>query len=515
LERHDTRDERSRELNEPRNAPRSELRDEPPRHFAVRIGLVSWRDLAQTLIPILAISAIAIAVALHFASPAPPRELTMSSGPPGSTFDRNAERYRTILSRSGITLHVVRSNGSVQNLEKLIDPHSNVEIAFVQSGLPASSDTSDLVSLGSMFFEPLTIFYRSPRPLERLSGLESHRIAIGAEGSGTRILALALLQANGIVPQGSTKLLSLQDAAAKDALLKGQVDAIFLAGDSASTATMRELEHAPGIRLFDFKQANAYVRRFTYLHKIVIPAGAFDLGENLPATDTNMLAPTVELVARSSLHPALTDLLIEAAYEVHSRASLLQVAGEFPNQAAPLFPLSPEAARYYKSGNKMLTYRFLPFWLASLFNRLVLVLVPVIVVLIPGLRYLPQLYGWRINRRIHRRYGELMALERKSLAPLSKEERAALLERIEHIEKSVIRDKTPSSHAEQLYLLREHIGIARAKLTRPGMPFEAGVHADAPRAAAPRVGVPGAGAPGAEAAGAEVPRAALPSTPNV
>ncbi|HYK26024.1 MAG TPA: TAXI family TRAP transporter solute-binding subunit, partial [Steroidobacteraceae bacterium] len=474
---------------------------------------MSWRDLAHTLIPILAISAIAIFVALHFASPAPPRELTMSSGPAGSTFDRNAKRYQSILARSGVTLHIVQSNGSLQNLERLVDRHSGVDIAFVQSGLPANSEASDLVSLGSMFFEPLTVFYRSPRPLERLSGLESHRIAIGREGSGARILALALLQANGIEPQGSTKLLSLEDAAGKDALLKGQVDAIFLAGDSASTATMRELEHAPGIRLFDFKQADAYVRRFTYLHRIVIPAGAFDLGENLPATDTNMLAPTVELVARSRLHPALTDLLIEAAFEVHSRATLLQTAGEFPNQAAPLFPLSPEAARYYRSGNKMLTYRFLPFWLASLFNRLVLVLVPVIVVLVPGLRYLPQLYGWRISRRIHRRYGELMALERKSLGPLSEEERGALLERLEHIEKSVIRDKTPGSHAEQLYILREHIGLARAKLTRPGMPFEA--HAPAAASRVLGTGERGTSALAAPARGAPAGARGASTVPSV
>ncbi len=440
------------------------LSSSPP---PVKGHAVSWRDLAHTLLPILAVSAIAIALALHFASPAPPREITISSGPPGSTFDRNAERYRRILARSGVTLRIARSKGSLQNLERLIDPHSGVDLALVQSGLPASGDTSDLVSLGSMFYEPLTIFYRSPRPLQRLSELESRRVAIGREGSGARILALALLQANGIEPGGPTQLLSLQDAAAKDALIKGKVDAIFLAGDSASTATMRELEHAPGVRLFDFTQADAYVRRFPYLSKIVIPAGAFDLGENLPAANTNMLVTTVELVARSSLHPALTDLLIEAAYEVHSHASLLQAAGQFPNQATPVFPLSSEAARYYKSGNKMLTYRFMPFWLASLFNRLVVAIVPIIVLLIPGLRYLPQLYGWRIERRIHRRYAELMELERKALGPLSEEERTALLGRLEHIEQSVIRDKTPGSHAEQTYILREHIGLARAKLNRP------------------------------------------------
>ncbi|MGH8259170.1 MAG: TAXI family TRAP transporter solute-binding subunit [Steroidobacteraceae bacterium] len=454
-----------------------------PPHPSFRDHPVSWRDLAHTLGPILLLSAIAIAIALHFASPAPPRHLTISSGPAGSTFDRAAERYRRVLARSGVTLAIVRSKGSLENLDRLTDPHAHVDIALVQSGIPLHGDTGDLVSLGSMFYEPLTIFYRSPRPLQRLSELRSRRIAIGAEGSGARALALALLAANGIEPQHGTALLGLADAAAKNALLAGQVDAIFLAGDSASTATMRELLHAPGIRLFDFVQADAYVRRFPYLSKIVIPAGAFDLGENLPSTSTNMLAPTVELVAHSGLHPALTDLLIEAAYEVHSHASLLQSAGLFPSAVAPVFPLSTEAARYYKSGSKTFAYRFLPFWLASLFNRMVVVLVPIIVVLVPGLRYLPNLYGWRIERRIHRRYGELMALERKALGPLTDEQRATMLDRLEQIEKAVINDRTPGSHAEQLYVLREHIGFARATLTRSH-----GSVASTPEPAAPAAG---------------------------
>jgi TRAP-type uncharacterized transport system substrate-binding protein len=439
--------------------------EEPRRQTSLRGAVVSWRDLAHSLWPILLVSVLAIVVGLHFVSPAPPRTITISSGPPGSTFDRAAERYRKILARNGITLNVMRSKGSLENLSRLADPHSHVDVALVQSGVTTDADTSGLDSLGSMFYEPLTIFYRSPKALQRLSELASHRVAIGPQGSGTRMLALALLKANGIEPGGSTRLVSLQDEAAMDALLKGQVDAIFLAGDSASTATMRQLLHSPGVRLFDFTQADAYVRRFPYLSRIVIPAGAFDLGENLPSAATNMLAPTVELVAHSGLHPALVDLLIEAAYEVHSHASLLQSAGQFPNAVTPSFSINPEAARYYKSGNKTLAYRFLPFWLASLLNRLVVVLVPIVVVLIPGLRYLPQLYGWRIERRIHRRYGELMALERRALGPLTEEERAALLERLEQIEKAVIRDKTPGSHAEQLYILREHIGFARAKLT--------------------------------------------------
>jgi hypothetical protein len=266
--------------------------------------------------------------------------------------------------------------------------------------------------------------------------------------------------------------LSLEGEEARRALLNKQADAVFLTGDSASPATIREMLHADGVRLFDFSQASAYVRRFPYLSKLVVPAGAFDLGEDIPPSDINLLAPTVELIAHSNLHPALCDLLIEAAFEVHGRASVLQSAGQFPNAVTHLFPINTEAARYYKSGDRSFAYRYFPFWLASIFNRALVVFVPILVVVIPGLRYLPQMYRWRINSRIHRRYGELMAVERESLGILTEERRAELLDRLKEIERSVITRRIPGSHAEQVYLLRQHIGFVRKNLALGAAPHE-------------------------------------------
>lgn len=426
----------------------------------------SWRDLAQILGPIVLLSAAAIWLTLHFVLPAPQRTLTISSGPKGSTFETVAERYKKILAHDGIELKVLQSEGSLDNLSRLSNAHSGVDIALVQSGISESGDAADLVSLGSVFYEPVTIFYRRPKALQRLSELRSQRIAIGREGSGARSLALALLKANGIEPGGATQLLSLEGEAARAALLHKQADAIFLTGDSASPATIREMLHTEGIQLFDFSRADAYVRRFPYLHKLVVPSGAFDLGEDLPPSDTNLLAPTVELLAHSNLHPALCDLLIEAAFEVHSHASLLQSAGQFPNPMTHTFPISVEAARYYKSGNRSFLYRYLPFWLASLATRGLVVLLPIVVVAIPGLRFLPQMYRWRIDSRIHRRYGELMALERETLGELTEQRRAALLDRLTQIERSTIARRMPGSHAEQVYVLREHIQFVRENLTR-------------------------------------------------
>ncbi len=424
-----------------------------------------WLDLGQILAPALIVIGLVVFAALHLIRPAPPSTLTMASGPEGSKFHTVAVRYQQILAKNGITLKLVTTQGSLENLNRLFTQPPVVDIALVQSGTPFDGDTRDIVSLGGMFYVPLTIFYRSAAPLQRLSQLAGRRIAIGAPGSGTRSLALALLKANEIEPNGSTALLDLEGEGAREALLHQQVDAIFLTGDSAAPETIREMLHAPGIRLFDFPQADAYARRFRYLNKLELPAGSFDLGENLPSTPIFMLAPTVELLAHANLHPALSDLLIEAAIEVHGGASLLQNAGQFPSPVATSFPLSDDAARYYKSG-KSFAYRYFPFWLATLLDRTVVVILPVILVLIPVLRFLPSLYNWRITRRVSRRYQQLMAIERQSLRNLSAEERAQLIESVARIEKAVIALKMPGSHAEQLYILRQHMQFVRENLAR-------------------------------------------------
>jgi TRAP-type uncharacterized transport system substrate-binding protein len=429
-----------------------------------RLTNISWPVFVQTIVPPVLVCAALVWAALHFVRSAPPHTLTISSGPKGSSFDNIAQRYSKLLARSGIQLKVIPSEGSLDNLNRIADPKAHVDIALVQSGLTSNADTEDLESLGGMFYEPLLIFYRSPKPLQRLSELSSQHIAIGPEGSGTRYLALTLLKANGIEPQGSTRLSDLEGEAARAALLHRQVDAIFLTGDSASAVTISEMLHTDGVRLFDFTQANAYVRRFPYLSKLTVPAGAFDLGENLPPADISLLGPTVELIAHANLHPALCDLLIEAATQVHGHASVLQSGGQFPNPSSHIFPISSEAARYYKSGDRSFIYRYLPFELASLLSRLLIIIVPLFVVIVPSLRYVPLLYRWRIDSRIHRRYGELMELERQALETLSDDRRAELLKQLEAIEKSVISRRMPGSHAEQVYVLREHIDFVRKKL---------------------------------------------------
>lgn len=433
------------------------------RRLLLRITRISWRDLFASAAPVTIASIVAIAVALHFVQPAPPSTITIGGGPEGSIFRAVAEKYKAILARSGIKLEIVPTEGSLDNLKRLADDNGPIDVGFVQGGVVSGTDIEDLVSLGSVFYEPLTVVYRGRRELQRLSQFKGKRIAVGPEGSGTRFLALALLKANGIEPGGRTKLLDLAGDGAVAALLKREVDVAFIMADSASPASLRKVRHAEGIRQFAFPQADAYLRRFRYLSRLDMPAGGYDLGANLPAKPLPVLAPTVELVARQDLHPALSDLLIEAARQVHGRATLLQKAGEFPAPLEHEFPISADAARYYKSG-KSFAYRYLPFWLASLADRVLVMLVPIVVVLIPGIRLVPTLYGWRVRRRIYRRYGEVMALERAALGTLGADDRASLLDRLNQIEKAVINGKIPGAFADETYILRQHIKFVRERL---------------------------------------------------
>jgi hypothetical protein len=367
----------------------------------------------------------------------------------------------------------------------LENPHSGVDIGFIQSGLagtenrgpspqgtrdspvqsgPAGNEKLDnMVSLGSIAYQPLWIFYRSPTRISRLAELAGRRIALGDLGSGTHDLALALLQANGITGAPTTLLNLDSDEAAKD-LLAGKIDAVFFMGDSAPMATLRTLVHSPDVQIFNFTQADAYIRRFSYLNKMMFPAGSINLGENLPAQDIVLIGPTVELVARQGLNSALSDLLLEVAQEVHGKAGMLQKSGEFPAPLGDDIAMSDDALRYYKSGKGLLARTVGSFWLASLLNRALVVFLPLMLVLIPVVRFLPVAYKWRIQLRIYRCYRPLLLLERDAFAELTAERRQELLQRLDEIEGTVNRLRVPASFADQFYSLRGHIAFVRARL---------------------------------------------------
>lgn len=428
-----------------------------------RLYEVFGRGVVLT-VSLLLLIGLAIALAsFGFIDAAAPSELTIASGPDGSSFRRTADQYQKILAREGVTLKIVPSEGSRDNLARLSDPKAKVDVGFVLGGEAASKQVDNLMSLGSISYQPLMIFYRG-EPKRLLSQFKGLRLDIGPDGSGANNLARTLLAANGIkVGDGTTFI----DTAADDtvrALQEGRIDAFFAMSDSTPNALMRQLLRTPDIHLFDFTQADGYARRYAYLNKLLLPMGALDFGENIPREDVHLIGPTVELIARDSLHPALSDVLLEAAREVHGRPGLYKKRGEFPAPLEHEFRISPDAARYYASGKGFL-YRMFPFWVASLIARLVALLIPVILVLIPAMRIVPALYRWRMTSRIYRWYGALQRLERDALkADVDAGRRRELVQQLDQIERAVVKINVPAAFGDVLYGLRGHIASVRESL---------------------------------------------------
>jgi len=416
-----------------------------------------------SIVAMIVAAAVVLFACFWFFHSAPPKTIVMTSGEKGSAYYSVAEKYAKILARDGVKLVILSSAGSVENLRRLTDPSVRVDIGFVQAGLAKGRNIEHLVSLGSVSYQPLLVFHRLPHPVEVLSQLAGRSIAVGREGSGTRSLALALLSVNGIEPGGQTTFLDDEGEKAAANLLEGKADAIFLAADSASSQTMRSLLRTPGIGLVNFTQADAYVRRIGYLNKLTMPKGAMEFGKNIPGQDVTLVSPTVELIARDNLHPALSDLLLEAAVEIHGRAALFQNRGDFPVSLENEYKISDDAKRFYKSG-KGFFYRYLPFWLASLVNRVLVVFVPLIIILIPGMKSIPAILRWRMQLRINRWYRLLLMVEQESLKFGKSGNVNALVGRINEIEADVNRMKVPASYGEQFYGLRMHIHFVRSKI---------------------------------------------------
>jgi len=421
------------------------------------------RDLWIVLAPSILLVGAAFAVTFYFIKPAPPKTLVLAAAQDEGGFRYFARRYQEILARHGVTLEIRGTKGSLTSLELLTQEESGVDVAFVQSGSFSGEDkAARIVSLGGLTHIPLWIFYRG-EPIDDVRELRGKRIAVGATESGTYALALTLLKANG-VEKAPTELLSLERDDALARLKRGEIDAVFFVA-SAEAPFLQKLAVEPGLRLLGFARGEAYVRRFPYLSRLVLPRGVLNLAADVPERDVVLLAPTANLVARDSLHPALAYLLLRAASEVHGGPGLLDRAGEFPTSLVADPPLSSEARRYYQSGTPFL-HRYLPFWAANLVDRLWLMLVPIIALLVPLGRAVPALYQWRVRSRIFRWYARLKEIEIQLEESPARPQLEEMLQRLDEAEHAVNHIPMPLAYAENLYFFREHVDIVRRRIVR-------------------------------------------------
>ena len=432
-------------------------------------SIVSLRDLVLASGPTIVLVLGAVLLAYWWVDPAPPRTLRMATGQENSAYEQFGKRYATLLAQDDIKVTLESSLGSRDNLERL--RRGQADVAFVQSGSTDpdvagrdDSDSNGLVSLGSLFTEPVWLFVREGAGVRQLPDLRGKRINLGPEGTGVPRLIRQVLDANGIEP-AQLHIGDLADTPATVELLAGRIDGLVFSS-APEAPLIQMLLQTPGIRLFDFSQAEAYTRRLPFLTHVVLPRGIVDLGRNIPAQDYHLIAPTATLVARAELHPALVGLLVRSAAQIHGGAGWFQQQGQFPSPKYTEIPVAPEAARYYRDGPPLLQ-RYMRFWLANLAERLWVVVVALTALLIPLSKIVPPIYVWRVRSRVYRWYGELRAIEQAyedSGAAPGEAERQDLGRRLDGLEDRVNHISVPLAYADELYRLRSHIHLVRERV---------------------------------------------------
>ena len=404
-------------------------------------------------------------VASHFVDPAPPRHITIATGSPSGAYFAYGGAYSEILKRNGIRLDVLPTAGSAENIRLLEAESGGVDVALIAGGFSTLAQSDEIISLGSLYYEPLWIFHQTNLTLARLPDLKGLRVAVGEEGSGTKILALQLLELNDITEK-NTRLLSYGSQEAANMLLQKKLDAAIFVTTHRSQY-IQPLLKSRSIKLMGLERAKAYALRYHYLHVLEVPEGVLNFEANIPSRDITLVAVTTQLAARSDLHPALINLLLQAAEETHHKGGRFEKEGQFPSPKYVDFDLSKEAARFYQSGPPFLQ-RYLPFWVANFLTRMVVMLVPLLALLYPLFKIMPLIYKWRMRSRIYRWYSELKAVDPEIQKDFVAERLEEYLAKLNEVEKQVSNISIPPAYTEGLYDLRLHIELLRNKLLKAG-----------------------------------------------
>lgn len=407
----------------------------------------------------LVIAGLTLTVAYQFVEPAPPFHLTIATADKDGAYHAFAKEYQHLLAQKGIELKILETSGSVENLDIL--KSKKAEAAFIQGGTGSPIAFPTLKGLASLYQEPLWVFTSKKHPVTSITDLHGKRIGIGRSGSGTQKITRQILKDNDISEDTAT-FLKIGSKEGIKKLQTNEIDALFLV-TQAGSPQLQQLMHEQDIQLLSITRAAAYTRHHSFLSYVILPEGGIDLARNIPSRDIHLIAPAATLVINENLHPALIDQLLQVSQTAHRGKSLLLTDTKFPSSELLDFPLSKEAKRYYLHGPPFLQ-RYLPFWAATLVDRLKVMLLPLIALIIPLIKILPPTYRWRIRSRIYRWYEELHAIDNAAAEANDQESLADCHKRLQKIEVEARQIEVPLSYAKELYTLRHHIELLRCQI---------------------------------------------------
>jgi TRAP-type uncharacterized transport system substrate-binding protein len=400
--------------------------------------------------------------------PSCPRRLAIATGSKEGAYFAFAQRYGEILARDGVTLEIRSTAGSVENRDLLTSNAEEVSLAIIQGGVAETKlEGGQLESLASLYLEPVWVFYRGDALLDRLTGLRGKRIAVDRTGSGTRALALRLLEENDVATEADrrasgTTLVDWGGNRASQALQAGEIDAAFFV-ISPQSPIVRQLLEADGVQLLSFRRAAAYQRKYPYLSSVTLSEGMLDLKNNVPSRDIVLLAPAANLVCRSHLHDALVPLVLDAVTQVHEQGGFMEEQGAFPTLRYIEYPVNARARRYFKSG-RPLFYRILPFRLAVWLDQVKLILLPLFTLLLPLLKAAPPIYRWSIRSKIYRWYRVLREVDLKVKQSDPDTDFAPDIVKLRTLDDELSEVSVPLSYMEEFYNLRLHVAYLLEKV---------------------------------------------------
>ena len=400
-------------------------------------------------------------LALEIAIPAPPTKITIAGSFKGGHYEALGLRYKDILARSHLKVDVRATDGALENLRLLNDPHSGIQAAFMQGGIANGEQAPDLLSLGRIDHQIFWLFHPADETLSDLTQLKGKRIALGPTGSGTRTVSEKILNVGGVTSENTT-FLSLTPQSAVNALNDGAVDALFL-NFSPDSPILQALLRSPKYRPMSFTDAEALTRIFPFLVRLVMPRGVVDYETKVPASDVILIATTNVVLVRKELHPSIIDLLVQTMVEVHSAPGIFRRIGEFPTSTDPEYPVAEEASDFYKNGPSFLNRYFLP-WVTNYFKRAIALVLTAIAIIVPVFSYSPRLYKWLVEYRLRGLYRHLRKIEASLQKNLTAPDIVALEDEIETLDRDIINLGVPTRHSDLYFMIKSHLNLVRTRI---------------------------------------------------
>ncbi len=390
----------------------------------------------------------------------PPEQISIAAGKPGSAYYDYALLYQDILSRDNITLNIIETNGSVENAS-LLASGDDVDIALVQGGvyLPET-----LVGIASVQIEPLWIFAR-PEVDNDPNTWDSFSLSVGAQGGGTSVVAQQLAAITRAAGFSGDKAFALGSSDTANAIGKGELDiALFVAPVTASY--LKPLFENPELNLVPLAHSETVALRIPGARLIRLPSGSLNYQRPLPQSDLNMVALVTRLVSQEDLHPALVNRLVAATKEVHGGRPLIPADNLFPSTKDLGIPADKLAVSLFESGFSPLE-SFLPYWVVAQLNRILIILVPLILLLLPLFRFLPIVYNAIFNTRVYKHYTRLHEIDIQLAtegSTLEKDTLIALRNELDDIELTLLKSNLPNFFRKQAYTVQHHLDYVRRRL---------------------------------------------------